>query len=858
MKKRDHVDQARARALTWQALRTSVRAPAPTPGAEEAPETEEFADAEAAVEKDEWRQEAMASCQRLADAIARVWARSDPALQARGTAGLFETARELDRKLAAMQLHPQACVRLCRLAVRHHRRLKPEARDAAYFVCGHLDYAHPEAETLIRELLEREHWELAGSVHTSLMHSRRRPPLDSPQLLERLRRILEGASSWNAKMMALAFAAFAPCEPLVPTLRRALRMPHLGVRWRALAVLIGAQREDEEQRGPLDAAPCWLPEEDLLFLLEDAVEHPPVSSQDPITQHSTEDYACALANATRRLHPPAGVKPLERILDADCASLWRDRQTLGRSWALSVLALAYPDIAIPRIDRGLGAVETEERWIALSAASCLSKEQARPRFLRAMTDGARDVVHAARECAEAVLGETWFIDPLLAIPLTLLTGPPSERLRQRSLQLFSQDDGVRKQLVEALLNEAPDREALALLTRVLVDDSLLAAMDGHDRSEARWRLADRVIDTFGPIALDAILWLEQRYPGVPAERRFLGLLCEKANAGAFPSVGPEAVKALALRRLDEPDELGQDWALNLLARLGLPAERYDLVFAWIAEGSATWIAAVYTVREQNDPVLLRRLATAAQSAFAARDFARCGRLLTAVVHYDDPAFLSWVEQIAREYVEPGPEIPEQSTSAAWPLDPAAYDAARVCVEILRTQKRLSADWFDAALARPEHLGFRLATIGLTGTGLSESQVARLRTVLDSPARDGCAAAEAAAALLRQHQVDPSDPHLLAVIAQAHGDARQEAIAELLEQQTCARPLRGPLRALLTSEDPEDRDFVLTQLLMGPELADLDELLRETLPEVRSAPLRDLIEQHLELPTELHRYWQDAK
>jgi hypothetical protein len=851
MKKHDHVDQARARALTWQALRTSASASTPEPDAGGSPEN--------ALEKDAWRQEALASCQQLADAIARVWARSDPALQARDTAGLFETARELDRKLSAMQLHPLACVRLARLAVRHHPCLKPEAQDAACWTCFHLDYAHPEAEELVIELLEREMWELGGSVHESLRQSTRRPPLANPHLLDRLRCCIAGDASWTAKMMALSFCVFVPYEPLLPTLRQALRLPHLGVRWRALAVLIGPPT-DEELPLLADPASCWLSEEELLFLLEDAVAHPPVASQDPITQHSALQYARVLAQATRRLRPAAGARPLERILDNEGSSVWWDRQTLDDGWAFSVLALAYPELAMPRIDQSLGAVETEERRIALYAASCLSKEQARPRFLRAMTDGACAVVQAARECAEAVLGESWPLDPLAALPHPLLTSPPSERLRQRSLQLFTEDDGVRQQLVETLLAEAPDREALALFMRILVDDPLLEGLEGFDASAARWRLCDRLMDAFGPVALDAILGLVERYPGLSRERCFLGFLCNKAEAGVFPSSGPGSLKDLALRQLDDPKVLDPSWALHLLAQLGLPVERYDRVFAWIAEGGPCWWAAVQAAREQNDPALLGRLAIAAKTAFEAQDFARCDRFLCVLKKHEDPAFLSWVEQIAQEYVRSAAEAREADPSAAsWPLDPAAYEVVRSCALILLNQGRLPAGWRDAALARPEHRCFQLATMGLVETaGLSESQLAALRPVLASPARDGCAAAEAAAVLLHQGQIDPSEPHLLAIVERAHGVARLEALMELLKRYTTARPLRGPLRALLTSEDPDDQDFVNDHLLMGSDLADLDELLCETLPEVRAAPLRDLIEQHLQLPTELHRYWQDAK
>ncbi|MFO0580083.1 MAG: hypothetical protein U1A78_39420 [Polyangia bacterium] len=64
--------------------------------------------------------------------------------------------------------------------------------------------------------------------------------------------------------------------------------------------------------------------------------------------------------------------------------------------------------------------------------------------------------------------------------------------------------------------------------------------------------------------------------------------------------------------------------------------------------------------------------------------------------------------------------------------------------------------------------------------------------------------------------------------------------------------------LLLSEDPEDAEFLFELSLSRHEFAGLDELLRETFPAVRSGPMRAAIDQHLGLPGEAQRCWQDTK
>lgn len=851
MKRRDDVDQARARALTWQALSTPEHA-----GEER--EDSEPPESSPDVETDAWRLAAMSACQRLVEAIERVWTRSDPALQARGVAGLLQMAKELDRQIAAMQLHPLACVRLARLMARHYHRLKPGVRELADWVCYHLDYAHPELEMLLTELLDRECWGLAGRIHESLMHSRRRPRLESPEFLEKLRRCIEGSASWATKMTALSWAVFVPSAPLLPTLRLALRMPHVGVRWRALALLLKPDLPDEDEdaeTGPPGTPIRYLlPEEDLLFLLEDAVLHPPPMSRDAITRHSAQQYARVLLDALRLLRPATGARPLLRILEPDDDQSPFVRGSLDERWALMSLALVYPEVAEPYIAQWSGSLETEKRVAAAMAAGGLPKDQARPYILRALTDGANEVQRAAKELGEVGLGQPLAVDPLAAIPKQLLAGPPSDRLVQRAAWLHQPGDRTRKRLVEMLLAEAPDREALALLTIVLADDELLAQSFGGYAVMARWQLCTRIIESFGELAVDALVWLAERYPGAEGDRPILSFLQERVRAGQLARGGSPVLRELALRCLDHPSGEMRADALGLLAGLGLSPELCDRVTRWIADGDEAWESVAYSVRD--DAALAARLAPLAQHAFEAQDLARCERLLRAAAHHPNPDFLAWVEQRSNEYVglAPVPSAP----AFQWPLEPAALALARACVDLLSGQKRLSDVWMEAALARPEHLSFQIAARECIESLPKEPQLALLRTALDSPARSGEAAAEAAGVLAHHGRLQPSDSRVGTIFARVHGEPRRDLLFYLLEQQTDVRPLRAPLRTLLLSEDLDDAYFVIDHLLRGRERHGVNELLRETLPAIRTGLMRTFIEKHLRLPGEVQRFWQDAK
>ncbi|MFO0580618.1 MAG: hypothetical protein U1A78_42140 [Polyangia bacterium] len=52
--------------------------------------------------------------------------------------------------------------------------------------------------------------------------------------------------------------------------------------------------------------------------------------------------------------------------------------------------------------------------------------------------------------------------------------------------------------------------------------------------------------------------------------------------------------------------------------------------------------------------------------------------------------------------------------------------------------------------------------------------------------------------------------------------------------------------------------MIDHLLRGRKRPGVNELLRETLPAIRTGLMRTLIEKHLRLPSEVERFWQDTK
>ncbi len=460
----DELDRSRALQFAW---RTTVPALVEEPSVEEAAPLSDLLaasmeegdddDAGGGAHVDEaFRERAREACQLLADGIARVWATADLARQAEATAALVRHAAELGLSAGAMNSHPLESVRLLRLVARHRERLPPDALEASRAASMWLDFGHPEIAELVIDLARAGDRSMALSLMLAFGFGEDRVPMPQPPSFgARLGAIIDDGPTWSARSVALRSVGYAEGTAFVPAIRRALRAPHAVVRWVALSTL---------ERDFADA----VREEDVLFLLEDAVLHPLPSDLERL-----EDVARALAyypdlvgQAAARLRPRGGEAPLLRIISYDCVEQGF-RWSLDASWAIGVLAAAYPDRAAPLIDLHLADPSTSRRAAAARAAGHLPADQARSRLLRAASDRAPAVSEPARAHWTRLFGTRCPDDELTPFR-GLLDGPPSDRLLARVLGLRGPVEARRK-LVSVLLAEAPDPEALVGLVIALSD-----------------------------------------------------------------------------------------------------------------------------------------------------------------------------------------------------------------------------------------------------------------------------------------------------------------------------------------------------------------------------------------------------
>src|SRR5439155_20765729 len=108
-------------------------------------------------------------------------------------------------------------------------------------------------------------------------------------------------------------------------------------------------------------------------------------------------HADLLPEATARLRPDGGHRPLLEIAEHRCVVSHGTRRDLDANWALRLLAAAYPAHALPLVDRQLGEAHAWTRYAALAAVAELPADEARPRLLHGASDGAADIAERARD-----------------------------------------------------------------------------------------------------------------------------------------------------------------------------------------------------------------------------------------------------------------------------------------------------------------------------------------------------------------------------------------------------------------------------------------------------------------------------
>lgn len=794
MSKWDQVDPQRARRYAWARPGGGLSVEIEAAESEALdPSSDGDEDTDSARELAEWRGQAKESCGKLAAAIDRVWQAAGEE-QARLTPPLFESARALGPALVALRRHPLQSLRLVRLVLRHWHALSTEAHEGvgAALIWLHLD--QPELADLLVEVARAGLRPLSQALIFPLcmrdesFTARRLRRTDlAERLLELLRSDGEPGApppplaplapiSGTSCRIALDWLGLVATRAAIPTLRTVLRRPHFGVRERALDLLMSCYR------------PPAIEAEDLIFLLSDLFVHPPPADAYEPWEEPTR-FAGNLERALTAVRPDGGAELLERLARGEGPRALKYTATDGR-WALRALAAAYPERALLLVDEELRSCSAWRRTEAVAAAARLPEEMARTRLLTAAGDGAPQVAEAGREQWLARFGTSCPTPPLFGFPVELLPEPPDEaataRLVGRLAALRGPSIQARQAMLEVLLKEAPDREALALIAFALADDGLLRTRHRARLPRDLSQLCGRLYRGFGQPALLALCWLAERYPGSGATSWLyeLGFLATRGRLRKR-DLGP--VRALAGRRIGSVQTAERQQALAVLARIGGSPELLDSVYAvLLAAGPESRDAAEVIAGWPTDPALDARLTGDARRAWARRDVQRLCGLCEVGFLRRVPAFGELAQQGAAAWLDG-----VSDAEGGW------RRLAVLCARHLDELSRLPASFIRDGLVDPASPAFELAADLLLreldtvdpaagdGSGPGEAIRKALRTALASPARGGESACAAALVLLRLGELGTEDARVQELAA---GAAEQSGAFVLLMKVLRHEPL----------------------------------------------------------------------
>lgn len=851
MAKTDVLDRSRAAAYAWRRF---------TPGEEiadppDAPELEEASsgDADAVDEAAEgelvfdvgapdaeshapsFRDEARARASALAEGVARAWSLPD-AEQAEATAELAQRADEMGMLNVAMENHPLESVRLFRLALRHWERLSQAARDAARHSLAWSDLSHPEVVDLFAEAVMLDDCALHGSmmIAIAIRDDAEEALARAPCAGARFARLLDEAVSSSSRRTAIFLVGIAGRPDAALSLRRALRPPHYNLRWRALACL------DEDFPDAIDAS-------DVLFLLEEAVAHaPPWIHGDEENSRAHCYFPDLLDRVIARLRPEGAAGLLARLVEGDCDSAFWGRPSLDAAWALGVLAATFPDEALPRIDARLRGVNSKERKLAVAAAGRLPDDLAWPRLLV----GAADPVPAIAALAQGLWlerrGTLCRFDELAGVESALLVGLPSERMLSRLGVLRTGPLEARAAMVEVLLGEAPDAEALVLVLFAIGDPELWSKKHRPLLPESCEGYARAVIERFGErgaLGLVALAWRYADSDNVGFFHEFADLLRIKF---AIPEAVYPALRSLALRSVDVRSPYRIYDALTVLEHASAPAASAPRLaaLAWSADPTSflTYAAsAALTAAAPGDADVDALILAELSAAFDAADFARFARALPAGVRRRLASAIDLAERlIARYALEPQD-------------DTALTDILQTCDDELEAIDRAPAVCSSAALTSPGTHAFALAcrrlSVRMKKTPL---ELRGLRAALRGhPA----AAAEAAYALLRWRLIKVTDRRLPGIARCAPLDLRAALLSTMILDDVPPGISWELIAEILVSPDPRVTDafhhhtYGLAEAGLGKELRAIEAQIVDPALRAEVAEWRSIEDQ----PT---LYWQD--
>ncbi len=517
MKKSDELDRGRAAAYAWGQVPPSDDGDTHEDGGDT-----RAGDTGASDDDDdigELSEEAFQICETIAFGVDRAWT-LPPAQQAEAAATLLLRAEALGMGYCAMVDHPLQSVRLLRLAARCAGALPEEAREAARNVVLWFDFAHPEIVDLLVETAEAEDIGLGDALGFAFHIRREKDLFRSGEASARLAKLLDESPSFVTRRLAGDWLRLAAKRDAIPALRRALHVPCFLVRYRAFDIL--------EQRFP-DAIEA----SDLLFLVEEAVVHPPPEElRGEELARAVIYFPDLLKRALVRAWPAGAVEPLLRIVEGRCALGQCRFEGFDSGWALGVLAAACPEVAAPLIDERMSHVEWDRRMLAAIGAGHLPDELAWPRLMTLAADGMPSIAERARERWLDRRGTLCPLDPLAGVEASLFTEAPDEKVLSRLAVLRRAPLEARAAMVEVLLGEAPDPAALALLLFAGVDSSLWEGRPRPHLPASRREYVATLVTRFGARAVGGVLGLARRYP--EGRWGWLHALRELARQGSLP------------------------------------------------------------------------------------------------------------------------------------------------------------------------------------------------------------------------------------------------------------------------------------------------------------------------------------
>jgi hypothetical protein len=792
-------------------------------------------DSDTAASGENFFRAAAETCAAMSLEIDRIWLLPE-AEQAGAVEPLLVRASELGLGLCAMQHFPLQSIRLLRLALRCRDAISPDVWEAAWTSAAWLDYNHAELLELLIEVAKAAESSLTTALMLAVSEQRWKTVGRMPGAIARLARVIDEGPGYAARSIAInwIFHIGSGGRAAVPALRRALREPHFVLRYHALDVL------DEHFPDQIQA-------EDVMFLLEDTVRHaPPDRLHDEEGDRANHYLPRMLERAVVRLRPKGGVEPLIALIDGRCATRWHLAPGLDAPWALCVLAAAYPEHALPHIDRRLAHVSRDRREMAVEALTRLPDELARPRLVLAAADGMPEIAERAQAIWLERYAEICPRDPMAGVETSLLDGPPSETMRSRLDMLRTAPLEARAAMIEVLLGEAPDPEALALLLFVAIDSRIWERKLRPGLPEYRETFCCALFEGFGTRAIDGLLALEARFP----EGRFgwfhalAGMLT--GSKVKLPESTHPGLRATAARRLVNPNWRPDFDAVNVLAHIGPPLELADRLWRLARDPEQSNYFREVSVRAlvllpagDGAGRLDAAVAAEMEAAFAVPDIPRFA--LAAMVGFGRKLALA-SELSERALARFGPARPE---------DPRVIEALTACFEALVNAGHLPATARREALGQPGTYLCAVAARHAQRRKIDDAEIAALQALLTSD--DPACAAEAACVLLGHDIIAADRPGLHDIAARAPSAQRAELLFRMRMRGAAVLELWPLIKPLLTSPDPDVIE-PLMHLTYELDKEGLHEELRELMPRVVHPDMHREIEDLFD--REQDPYWDD--